>query len=99
MNEQSKEQHILAIFRQFEQSEAGKDTLATVCYTLRDGTMYSKALVDGEELLLLVVPKLMPRQILYASHEERISGHLDKLTTKSANSTTGHDYFHMFVNM
>ena len=57
-------------------AEAGKQFPSSLQYILKDGTLYRKVLMDGEDKLLLVVPKYLRHDILYACHDNPTSGHL-----------------------
>ena len=57
-------------------AEAGKQFPSSLQYMLKDGTLYRKVLMDGEDKLLLVVPKHLRHDILYACHDNPTSGHL-----------------------
>ena len=59
-----------------ELGSAGSRAGFHLMYTLKEGILYRKIWREGETKLLMVLPKQLRQQVLYACHDERSSGHL-----------------------
>ncbi|RWS01780.1 uncharacterized protein B4U79_00437, partial [Dinothrombium tinctorium] len=53
-----------------------------ITFTIKDDVVYKIIKDDGNEKLLIVVPRLFRKQILQEFHDSTISGHLSALKTK-----------------